>query len=115
VLFGSTARGKAGPRSDVDLGILLEPYSPALRFKVEAELGRAAGKAVDVVLLDDAPPFLRFEITRDGVLLFEREEGLWTDFRVKAIKDWWDWAPLFRRMSDSAIQKLKEKVGVGQG
>lgn len=115
VLFGSTARGKAGPRSDVDFGILLEPYSPALRCKVEAELGRAVGKAVDVVLLDDAPPLLRFEITRDGVLLFEREEGLWTDFRVKAMMDWWDWAPTFRMMSDSAIQKLKEKVGVGQG
>ena len=115
VLFGSTARGKAGPRSDVDLGILLEPYSPALHSKVEAELGRAARKEVDVVLLDEAPPLLRFEITREGVLLFEREEGLWTDFRVKAMMDWWDWAPTFRRMADRAIQRLKESVGVGQG
>lgn len=114
VLFGSTARGKAGPRSDVDLGILLEPYSPALRFKVEAELGRAAGKAVDVILLDDAPPLLRFEITRDGVLLFEREEGLWTAFKARAMVDWWDWAPTFRRMADNTIQRLKEKAGVGQ-
>jgi len=34
VLFGSTARGKARPKSDVDLGILLDPYSPELRFQV---------------------------------------------------------------------------------
>src|SRR5690349_14548679 len=93
VLFGSTARGTAGPRSDVDLGVLLDPYSAALRFKVDAELGRTAGREVDTVLLDDAPPLLRFEIAREGVLLFEREKGLWTRFKAKAMVDWWDWAP----------------------
>lgn len=44
VLFGSTARGQDRPKSDVDLGILLDPYSPDLRFRVEADLGRAAGR-----------------------------------------------------------------------
>lgn len=115
VLFGSTARGKAGPRSDVDLGILLEPYSPKLRFKVEAELGRAARNAVDVVLLDEAPPLLRFEVTRDGVLLFEREEGLWTAFKAKAMVDWWDWAPTARMMGEIAIRRLREKVAGSAG
>lgn len=115
VLFGSTARGKAEPRSDVDLGVLLDPYSAALRFKVDAELGRAAGREVDTVLLDDAPPLLRFEITKDGVLLFEREEGLWTHFKAKAMVDWWDWAPTFRMMSDASIRRLREKIADGQG
>ncbi|HSK79954.1 MAG TPA: nucleotidyltransferase domain-containing protein [Thermoanaerobaculia bacterium] len=115
VLFGSTARGKAGPRSDVDLGVLLDPYSASLRFKVDAELGRAAGREADTVLLDDAPPLLRFEIAKDGVLLFEREEGLWTHFKAKAMVDWWDWAPTFRMMSDASIRRLREKIADGQG
>jgi uncharacterized protein len=115
VLFGSTARGKAGPQSDIDLGILLEPYSPELRFKVEAELGRAARKGVDIVLLDEAPPLLRFEITRDGVLLFEREEGLWTAFKAKAMVDWWEWAPTARMMGEIAIRRLREKVAGSAG
>jgi len=114
VLFGSTARGKAGPRSDVDLGVLLDPYNAALRFKVDAELGRAAGREVDTVLLDDAPPLLRFEITKEGVLLLEREEGLWTHFKAKAMVDWWDWAPTFRMMSDASIRRLREKIADGQ-
>jgi predicted nucleotidyltransferase len=75
VAFGSTARGEARPDSDVDLGILLEPYSPSLRLTTEAELGRAANRPVHVILLDEAPPLLRFEIARDGVLLHEKEEG----------------------------------------
>jgi predicted nucleotidyltransferase len=33
VLFGSTARGESRPSSDVDLGLILEPYSADVRFR----------------------------------------------------------------------------------
>jgi predicted nucleotidyltransferase len=114
VLFGSTARGQARPKSDVDLGILLEPYSADLRFRVEAELGRAAGREVDTVLLDDAPPLLRFEIARDGILLFEREDQLWTVFKTRAMVDWWDWAPTHRMIAAGVAKRLREQVSNGQ-
>jgi uncharacterized protein len=115
VLFGSTARGQARPKSDVDLGILLDPYSPELRFRVEAELGRAAGRPVDVILLDDAPPLLRFEIAREGVLLFQREDHLWTDFKARAMVDWWDWAPTHRMIAAGVVRRLRERIASGQG
>jgi len=114
VLFGSTARGEARPRSDVDLGILIEPYSPSARFTAEAQLGRAAQRPIHLILLDEAPPLLRFEIARDGVLLLEKEEGLWTSFKAKAMIDWWDWAPIARRMNAEVIRRLKERVAGGQ-
>lgn len=115
VLFGSTARGKARPKSDVDLGILLDPYSPELRFRVEADLARAAGRPVDVILLDGAPPLLRFEIAREGVLLFQREDHLWTDFKTRAMVDWWDWAPTHRMIAAGVVRRLRERVAHGQG
>jgi len=115
VLFGSTARGQARPKSDVDLGILLDPYSPELRFQVEAELGRAAGRPVDVILLDDAPPLLRFEIAREGVLLFQREDHRWTDFKARAMVDWWDWAPTHRMIAAGVVRRLRERIADGQG
>ncbi len=115
VLFGSTARGQARPKSDVDLGVLLDPYSPQLRFQVEAELGRAAGRPVDVILLDDAPPLLRFEIAREGVLLFQREDHRWTDFKAKAMVDWWDWAPTHRMIAAGVVRRLRERIANGQG
>src|SRR6478609_6602742 len=80
VLFGSTVRGQARKGSDVDLGLLLKPVSRRERLHVEAELARAAGREVDFIDLEEAPPLLRFEITRDGVVILEREEGLWTHF-----------------------------------
>jgi predicted nucleotidyltransferase len=114
VLFGSTARGQARPRSDVDLGILLDPYSPELRFRVEAELGRAAGRSVDVILLDAAPPLLRFEIAREGILLSQSEPHLWTDFKARAMIDWWDWAPTHRMIAAGVARRLREQVSGGQ-
>ncbi|MFY9825998.1 MAG: nucleotidyltransferase domain-containing protein [Thermoanaerobaculia bacterium] len=114
VLFGSTARGEARTRSDVDLGVLLDPDTPALRRKVEAELGEAAGREVDVIFLAEAPPLLRFEISRDGVLLFEKEDGLWTAVKVRAMVDWWDWAPYSRMFTAAAVRRLREKVKHGQ-
>jgi predicted nucleotidyltransferase len=115
VLFGSTAREQAHPRSDVDIGILLEPYSAELRFRVEAELGRAAGREVDTVLLDNAPPLLRFEIARDGILLLESAEHLWTLFKTRAMVDWWDWAPTHRMIAAGVAKRLREQVSHGQG
>jgi predicted nucleotidyltransferase len=114
VLFGSTARGQARKGSDVDLALLVDPDTPDARRKALIELERAAGRAVDPVYLNEAPPLLRFEISRDGVLFLEREEGLWTDFRVKAMVDWWDWAPYAKRIEEASIRRLREKVAHGQ-
>jgi predicted nucleotidyltransferase len=114
VLFGSTARGEALPRSDVDLGLSVDPDTLAVRHHVEAELERAAGKPLHAVHLGEAPPLLRFEISRDGILLLEREDGLWTDFKARAMVDWWDWAPSERIITAAAVRRLREKVGRGQ-
>ena len=113
VLFGSTARGQAWRGSDVDLGLLLKPVSRPERLHVEAELARAAAREVDFIDLSEAPPLLRFEIARDGIVLLEREEGLWTRFKAKAMVDWWDWAPIARRINRTMIQHLREKVSGG--
>src|SRR5262245_44723523 len=72
VLFGSTARGRATRASDIDIGVSMLP-GMQLPPSAQVALERAAGRPVSVMHLDDAPPLLRFEISRDGIVLIERE------------------------------------------
>ena len=114
VAFGSVARGEDHLRSDLDLGLRLDPDTREARRDVEIRIGRAARRRVDVVYLDEAPPLLRFEVARGGRVLLERRPALWTRFKAKAMIDWWDWGPTARKMHAVYIQRLRERVASGQ-
>lgn len=112
--FGSVARSEERPGSDLDLALLLDTVSIPRRWEIEAALGRAAGREVDFIYLNEAPPLLRFEIARDGVLLLERNPGDWSDFRARAMIDWWDWAPTAKMITDTILRRQKERLERGQ-
>ena len=113
VVFGSAARKTESLDSDIDVGIswLDDAVQPAAAVAVALE--RAAGLPVDLVLLGDAPPLLRFEIARDGQVLVERVPHAWADFRAKAMIDWWDWAPTARMMHRVMAERLREEAAHG--
>jgi uncharacterized protein len=112
VLFGSAARGVAGPDSDLDIGVLLDAgVTPPPALGVA--LHRAAGRPVDLIWLETAPPLLRFQIARDGVVLLSRDRNGWADFRARAMIDWWDWAPTARMMHATMAARMKEEAGRG--
>jgi hypothetical protein len=46
-------------------------------------------------------------------VLLEREPHLWTDFKARAMVDWWDWAPLARRLAESAATRLRSQIDHG--
>jgi predicted nucleotidyltransferase len=110
VLFGSAARGPVPGARDIDVGVLfdVEPAGIAQTTSLQVALERATRLPVDLVVLATAPPLLRFEIARDGVLLVERVPYAWYDYRVRAVRDWWDWAPTARRMYAAAAQRNAE-------
>lgn len=99
----------------MDIGVLLEPDTPESRSRVEVEIGRTVGdRSVHVIFLKDAPPLLRFEIAKDGVVLRQDQDGLWTDFKTRAMLDWWDWEPIASRIEEALIARLRRKVEHGQ-
>jgi len=113
VLFGSAARRSAGPGSDLDVGLSLLEGAGQVLPALAVALERAAGRRVDLVSLDSAPPLLRFEIARDGVVLVERAKNAWADFRARAMIDWWDWAPTARMMHRVMAEKTIEEASRG--
>ena len=112
VLFGSAARGEDSAVQDLDVGVLAS--SAARMGRLQVGLERATGRRVDLVALDEAPALLRFEVTRDGRVLVERAPHLWSDFKAKAMVDWWDWAPTARLFHRAAVRRLQGEASRGQ-
>ena len=89
VLFGSTASGRARPRSDVDVGVLnrdvadLDLLFLALAPKLKTD-------RLDLVDLRRAGPLLAFEVARSGLVLFERSPGVFRQFQSLASRRYAD-------------------------
>ena len=69
-VFGSCARGEAGPDSDLDLLIRLQPghgFSDFMAFCEEAEA--LFGRRVDVVTEDGLSPYLRDRVLAEAISL----------------------------------------------
>jgi len=77
VLFGSRARGNAGPASDLDLAFLgADSRRPPRRLSLWAECTSAFGtEAIDLLDLRGADPLAAYEALRAGRPLYEREPG----------------------------------------
>jgi hypothetical protein len=97
LLFGSGARGTMHAASDVDVAIGLRSGTSLTPLEIgtlTADLERAAGRPVDVILLDEAPPALAYRIFRDGITLVERDHRAMADRRARAILEYLDFRPL---------------------
>ena len=104
-LFGSVARGDFHPRSDVDVGVVMAKDPPrtleGLRLDLEADLERAVGHRVQMVVLNRAPVDLIHRVLRDGVLLKDTDTSARIQFEVKARREYFDLLPhllRYRRM-----------------
>lgn len=67
-LFGSVARGEAGPDSDIDLALELDRLASLDLFRLvalERRLGELLGRTVDVTLEPAEKPRLQANINRD--------------------------------------------------
>ncbi len=72
-LFGSSVNGKMTGSSDIDLAILFSENKivDIDRLDIMSRLSSAAGRDIDLVILNDASPLLYHEILLTGKLILE--------------------------------------------
>jgi predicted nucleotidyltransferase len=107
LVFGSTGRGGARPDSDVDIAVELRPGAARDVHAIGgliARLESATGRAVDLVLLDEAPPSLAYRVFRDGRVLVERDHGALTARKARAILMYLDWKPVEERCARGVLR-----------
>jgi predicted nucleotidyltransferase len=97
LLFGSSARGTAGAHSDADVALGLAPGVRLAALELgdlASRLAEAAGRPVDLVLLDEAPPGLAYRVFRDGQILVERDRAALVERKARAILEYLDFQPV---------------------
>jgi uncharacterized protein len=99
-VFGSVARGQAGPLSDIDVAVRLDPAAleRPLAFGLDSDLAADLMRAlktdrVDLVVLNRAPPLLYHRVLRDGIRVLSRDLRATTVREAQAISRYCDFAP----------------------
>lgn len=115
-LFGSRAEGRQNINSDIDIAALLAADFPQSKYfeKKLALLALASAELrtdeVDLVILNQAPPSLVYQVFSMGKLLFEKEgQKKWrVSFQARAYDRYFDFMQVEKIMHDGLIRRIRE-------
>jgi predicted nucleotidyltransferase len=109
VLFGSTAPGVRNRESDIDLGVLLEkPLTPVRKQRLWSALSALFPADVDLTILNHADRLVSYQITSEGVILFESVANAWEIWKSYAIRRYWDTHKFRERQSVYLARRAEE-------
>lgn len=119
-LFGSAARGRMHPGSDIDLYIRLRrgrTWTWSEQREVVGSLEAVAGAEVDLIVedADRTSVILRLEVARHGVLLFEGSPGAWVTLRAEAMVAYAELEPTLRRCAEGVRRAIQGRSGGAVG
>ena len=112
-LFGSTARGDAGMLSDVDIGVMIDQNLPKkdrfdLELKLMAEIaGLIRKNKIDLVVLNEAPLLLAYNIIKNGIIL-KSDEIERVKFETKILSMYLDEQYYIKRHTEETLKRIAE-------
>ena len=100
-LFGSRAKDDAVSGSDFDIALLLSKvpedqldYILHLIDKLSQVIG---GDRIDLVVLNKAPPLLKYQVIKHGRVIYSRDNKLRVLFEARAIDEYLDFSRVIER------------------
>jgi predicted nucleotidyltransferase len=110
-LFGAYGESRAGPLSDVDIGVFINKKTNY--FEKKMELIEKATKIldtdeVDLIVLNEAPLSLAFQVIKTKRLLFSKDEERRIEFETKIIDLYCDFEPLRKITTSFLLRRIKE-------
>ncbi|MFM6322641.1 MAG: type VII toxin-antitoxin system MntA family adenylyltransferase antitoxin [Microcystis panniformis] len=122
ILFGSRARGEHRLDSDWDLAISYDETNRQTGIKeisndyltslsILSELFEINRDSIDLIELDRCSPLMKYQVARDGKLIYEKNTGDFLKFRVRAWKEYADTAK-FRKIQKDSIDLWLKQWGV---
>ncbi|MBU4251568.1 MAG: nucleotidyltransferase domain-containing protein [Candidatus Omnitrophica bacterium] len=113
LLFGSFASGRVNPMSDIDIAVYFTDGKDALKLgdrQIEiicAVMSICKVNRVDVVILNRASPFLKFQVIKYGRLLHTKDEKAFYRFKAVSLGIYQDIKPmydLYEKMAEISLR-----------
>ncbi|MHA1470504.1 MAG: type VII toxin-antitoxin system MntA family adenylyltransferase antitoxin, partial [Candidatus Asgardarchaeia archaeon] len=113
-LFGSYATGKVWAMSDIDIAVYVDPRKVNDLFKLKLRLLGMLNDAfktdkIDLVILNEAPPVLKYEILVKGILIFTKDKEIHTEFYLRATKEFFDFQYILDKNYEAVKEALRRK------
>lgn len=114
-LFGSAAKGKTGALSDIDIGVYLSAgLTKAQRNQKRLELIAKLttilkNDRIDLLIINDTPPVLNFEIIKPNVLVLVRDHDLKLDVEQRIMSRYLDRKHHEDFLNRTLMKKIMEK------
>jgi predicted nucleotidyltransferase len=108
LIFGSAARDQLTPFSDIDVAVGLRAgvsFSATDIGALVSRLEAAAGRDVDLVILNEAPPGLAYRVFRDGRLIIEADRAARVARQARAIVEYLDFKPFEERFARAVLRR----------
>ena len=110
-LFGSFAQDTQRSDSDIDVAIYCDVIPSEMgQLDLAAHLMNITGRKVDLVVLNQAPPLLKFQVIKKGKILFDRSGDLHTHFCVQTLFEMDDIRLLLRRSNKIIVEQIRQEV-----
>ncbi|MEI7673780.1 MAG: nucleotidyltransferase domain-containing protein [Deltaproteobacteria bacterium] len=112
-LFGSFASGKENRTSDMDIAVLFDAPTPRSEYSGRVlsmmdALSASFDRDVDMVVLNDADSFLKFQVLKTGERIYERTDRRKRDFERMAVLEYFDYLPIRKKLEAAFIRGIKE-------
>jgi predicted nucleotidyltransferase len=90
---------------DIDIAVYLLDEKKPLKYELnlEREIEDVAGVPVDVRILNNAPLSFRFNVIKNGILLFSRNENVRCDFESLSMVEYHDFDYLRKNYRSGAL------------
>ncbi len=114
-LFGSEARGTAGPDSDIDIGLVFRErgataldHARAL-LTIAARLEPAApGRPIDLVVLEPQGPIFCHRVLSEGRLVYDADPERRIDFESSTYVRYFDFRPTYELAARHALDGFRQ-------
>ncbi|WP_242863272.1 type VII toxin-antitoxin system MntA family adenylyltransferase antitoxin [Caloranaerobacter ferrireducens] len=111
-VFGSYARGTSDENSDIDIAIYLNDKEMSAKdyLDLKIRLESICKRKVDLIILNESPPLLKYEVYLDGILLFTRDEIAESNFKVHTLFEYEDMKRYLDMSYNAMIRNLRKEV-----